>query len=337
MKKISIFLLIFLFALSFTAVAHAVEGFLVQGTVYNDVNGNGVMDSAEVGLAGVVVDLTDDDDNLLDSTVTASDGYYAFPITTGGVYKVFETDPDGAASTTPNEVSFEVSDEDVTINFGDLVLTSTYLVFGTVFEDMNGNGIMEAGEAGVAGVTVSLSDVGDNVTDAAGTYAFAITETHLYSVDITVPEGYMLTTPNPMNIIVTDADVQVNFGLRIYVDLPVDVKPWSNVNPVNLRSKGATPVVILGSDSMDVAMIDPVTLRLNGVSPLRWSYEDVGGDGVLPDGYEDMTLKFSTREIAASLGDVQRGDVVTLTLTGEFFDGTIITGEEMVWIVQVPK
>jgi hypothetical protein len=56
-----------------------------------------------------------------------------------------------------------------------------------------------------------------------------------------------------------------------------------------------------------------------------------------------LTLKFSTPKIAAQIitefGDVARNDIVTLTMTGKLtdVDGTIISGEETVRIVQVPK
>src|SRR5262249_31010046 len=55
-------------------------------------------------------------------------------------------------------------------------------IYGTVYDDTNGNGVPESGEAGRAGVTVYLDTVGNGVfdpkrdpwttTDAAGTYAF---------------------------------------------------------------------------------------------------------------------------------------------------------------------
>ena len=328
--------------------------YLAGGTVYNDMNGNGTMDMGEAGIEGVTVTLTDVDNNVLDTAATDANGSYAFAISTEVIYKVFETDPAGYISTTPNEVTFETVDQDVTINFGDRALVPTYSVFGTVFDDMNGNGTMDMGEAGVAGVTVSLSGMMDVLTDAAGVYAFAVTVTGSYVVGITVPDGYTLTTVNPVAISVTESDEQVNFGLSMDTDVVVDVKPGSNVNPVNLRSNGVLPVAVLGSADLDVTTIDPSTILLNGVAPLRWSIEDVCGpmpdppdpmdpmmddndDAEMPDGFDDLTLKFKTQEIAATLDDVARGDIVSIFFTGETFDGAVLTGEEYILIVQVPK
>jgi hypothetical protein len=219
-----------------------------------------------------------------------------------------------------------------------LQVDGEYLVEGTVFHDVSNYGTMDSTETGIEGVEVELTDTAETTidstsTNADGYYAFVITVTGPYSVSIVEPEGYLLTTTSPVGITVTDADVPLDFGLRSFINAPVDVKPGSDVNPLNLKSNGVLPVAILGSDSMDAAMIDPASLLFNGVSPLRWSYEDVWSH----DGYEDMVLKFSTPEIAASLGGVQSGDIVTLTMEGYLFDGTMVLGDETVWIVQIPK
>lgn len=340
-------------SLKFT-VLQADGEFLVVGTVYNDMNGNGMMDMGEAGIDGVTVELTDTGNNVLDTTATATGGTYAFIVLTEGTYKVFETDPVGYVSTTPNEVVFDIIDATVTVNFGDMAPVPTWSVYGTVFDDINQNGVMDMGEVGVEGVMVTLSGMGDVMTDVAGVYAVAVNTPGAYTVGITEPAGYNLTTANPVDLTVTDVDVQVDFGLYMYMDAPVDVKPGSDVNPVNLRSNGVLPVAVLGSADLDVTTIDPSTILLNGVAPLRWNIEDVCGpmpdppdpmdpmmddndDAEMPDGFDDLKLKFSTPEIAASLDDVARGDIVTLYFSAETFGGMALTGEEDIRIVQVPK
>ena len=133
------------------------------------------------------------------------------------------------------------------------------------------------------------------------------------------------------------------------VEVNVDIKPTSCPNPLNFKSKGVLPVAILGTDEFDVSEIDPATVELEGVSPLRWAIEDVATpfDGVPsdcddcstpgPDGYQDLTLKFSTQAVVAALGDVEDGDCVILTLTGnlkEDFGGAAIQGEDVVKIIK---
>ena len=124
------------------------------------------------------------------------------------------------------------------------------------------------------------------------------------------------------------------------IEVSVDIKPMSWPNPLNVNSKGVLPVAILGTEDFDVTQIDPATILLEGVAPLRWALEDVGAaDDPLagPDGFTDLSLKFAAQEIVAALGDVNDGDVVVLHLTGnlkEEFGGTPIEGEDVVRIIK---
>jgi hypothetical protein len=133
--------------------------------------------------------------------------------------------------------------------------------------------------------------------------------------------------------------------------VPVDVKPGSCPNPVNFKSQGVLPIAILGTLDLDVTTIDPVTIRLEGIAPLRSSFEDVAtpfepltgkahcesdclDDG--PDGWLDLTLKFKTQDVVAVLSDAGSGECRVLMLTGnlkEEFDSTPIEGEDVVLIL----
>jgi hypothetical protein len=132
---------------------------------------------------------------------------------------------------------------------------------------------------------------------------------------------------------------------------PVDIKPTSCRNPLNVKSKGVLPVAILGTDLFDATQVDPASVRLEGVAPLRWDLEDVATpfepyvgkkdaydcteEG--PDGHMDLTLKFDEQEVVAALGDVSDGDVLVLQLTGDLFDGGSFVGEDVVVILKKGK
>lgn len=125
-------------------------------------------------------------------------------------------------------------------------------------------------------------------------------------------------------------------------DVALDIKPTSCVNPVNTTSKGVTPAALLGSDSVDVRQIEASTLRLEGVPPLRYNYDDVSRPGPDvecgcssegPDGYLDMTLKFDTPTLIAALGPVTDREVRTVTLTGVFKDGSRFTATDCILII----
>ncbi|MHC4527249.1 MAG: SUMF1/EgtB/PvdO family nonheme iron enzyme, partial [Planctomycetota bacterium] len=120
------------------------------------------------------------------------------------------------------------------------------------------------------------------------------------------------------------------------VRVEVDVKPGGCPNPLNLKSRGVLPVAVLGTEEFDASAIDPASIRLAGVAPVRSGLEDVSAsvaDGnecdcteTGADGFVDLTLKFKTPEIVEELlithGELARGDVLELILTGNLSDGT---------------
>jgi hypothetical protein len=108
----------------------------------------------------------------------------------------------------------------------------------------------------------------------------------------------------------------------------LDIKPGSCPNPLNVPKKdkghAVLPVAILGTGDFDVRKIVPESIILNGVSPLRWSYEDLSTpadkvddscscteDGA--DGYEDLTVKFDRESIIASLNIALTDEEATVT------------------------
>jgi hypothetical protein len=127
-----------------------------------------------------------------------------------------------------------------------------------------------------------------------------------------------------------------------------DIKPGSCPNPLNVKSQGKTPAAILGTDTGDVTQIDVSTILLEGsIAPLKTDIEDVATpymdadscgcntDG--PDGFDDLTLKFSTQDIVALLGDVEFGDVITLTISGLMLDGTAFEAHDCIIMRGAPK
>jgi hypothetical protein len=122
------------------------------------------------------------------------------------------------------------------------------------------------------------------------------------------------------------------------ISVDLDIKPQSCPNPFNPKSGGVVPVAILGRADFDVTTIDPASALLDGVAPLRWSYEDVGTPvgpdaepcdctTMGPDGFTDLTLKFNSAEIAA-LGPFTDGEVRVFTIAGELMDGLPFEGSD---------
>ncbi len=171
----------------------------ITGTVWADTDGDGLQDAGEGGVAGVTVRLYDADDNLLATVTSAADGTYAFDeLPAGQYYLAF--DPSTNAAGVPNYqfapqdagddaldsdvdpltgntalVAFDPLDGDLDLDAG--LVEPAAGIGGRAWADANGNGLQDAGEAGVAGVTVQLFDADGTLlasvlTDALGNYFF---------------------------------------------------------------------------------------------------------------------------------------------------------------------
>ena len=111
-------------------------------------------------------------------------------------------------------------------------------------------------------------------------------------------------------------------------DVIIDIKPGSEINPINTKAKGVIPVAILGSDTLDVLDVDPTTLEFGpfgaGIAHKKVHYEDVNEDGIL-----DLVAHFKTQETGIANGDTEA------FLSGAFLDGEPFLASDV--IRTVPK
>ena len=109
----------------------------------------------------------------------------------------------------------------------------------------------------------------------------------------------------------------------------VDVKPGSDVNPLNLNGNGVVPIAILGSATFDVTAINvgSVSVGPGGASPVHGGHiEDVNDDG-----FDDLVVHVREGDLGIDTA-TPGGTVLTLGLTGELADGTPFSGEDQVRI-----
>ena len=134
--------------------------------------------------------------------------------------------------------------------------------------------------------------------------------------------------------------------LVISFEVPVDMKLGACQNSVNRLSNGILTVALLGTADIDITLIDRESIRLEGVSPIRGTIEDMSTPAVdrqdicdcstpAHDGFDDLILKFRTRDLVNALGEVQDREPIILTLTGTLsgMSGDMIFGSrDCVWI-----
>ena len=157
-------------------------GATISGHVTIDADSDGVRATSDAPIGGVKITLSGTDVNgnpVLVTTNTASDGTYSFGNVAAGTYTITETQPTGYGSSTTNSLaSVAVAGGSTTINqdFGD----TTSTIGGNVYVDRSNDGIQQAAEQGIGGVTVMLTGtdaLGRTVTRLAitavdGTYGF---------------------------------------------------------------------------------------------------------------------------------------------------------------------
>lgn len=117
------------------------------------------------------------------------------------------------------------------------------------------------------------------------------------------------------------------------IEVTIDIKPDSDPNSINLCSGGAVPLAVLGSDALDVSMIDTETLRFAGSSVKVVGKKDPRSlcsfDDVDLDGHTDLVCHFLTTDIAAL-----DGDSISAQMSGNLLDSTPILGSDSVNIVK---
>ncbi len=185
------------FTLTSTQAAKDLDAGIEPGAlgdrVWVDNNQNGVQDTGETGVPGVTVILTDSTGKAV-QTETDANGFYVFNDLIPGHYTVGFDLPEGMTFIAPNQGSNDSIDSDADPVSGTVAVSITSgatgdqtvdagvqpaLIGDRVWLDANNNGLQDEGEAGIANVSVVLTDAnGQTVqslqTDAAGNYLFSV-------------------------------------------------------------------------------------------------------------------------------------------------------------------
>ena len=270
--------------------------------VFHDLNADGIQEDGEAGIAGATVELLSADGlTVLDTDTTDGDGRYDFTGLAAGDYKVRFVSPTGFDGSSPANAGADGVDSDAlaggvtatvnltageTDNSVDAGFFRKAALGNFVFEDLDADGVRDAGEAGIANVTVELLDatgttvLGTDVTDGNGFYDFTGLTPGDYKVRFVTPGGYESSAADQGGDDETDSDAGVG---------------------------GVTGTVTLTSGETDNS-IDAGFYRLASIGDRVWL--DDNGDGIQNDG--ELGAAGVTVRLLNAAGDT----VLDTTVTG---------------------
>ena len=235
----------------------------LQGTVFSDLNNNGIQDPGEEGLGSISVLITGDVyGNGIETieVVTDENGFYSLEVEAGmftvAVDNEYADLPTGTfLSTVISQTVIVEGGDTADINFG---FAPSSTLGDTVFEDLNANGIQDPGETGILGVEVTVTgdldndgdtDIAHTTTDVNGNYTFLVAP-GAYTVSVnegTLPSAsYINTTPGILTDSVVFGENNLNFDFGfIHIGNPIN-QCDGRVKQLGVLTRGAAdlPVTI---------------------------------------------------------------------------------------------
>lgn len=336
----------------------------VGGAVWSDADGDLTFGGSETGLEGVPVTLWGAgldgehgtaDDQSVGSAETGADGRYVIGGVLPGSYRA-EVDlsglPDGSTVRTANPVAVDVeAGQEATADFPAALPSE---VTASVFEDADGDGVRDAGEAGTGQVTVQLQTAGSDgvlgtgddpapisaATDSDGQAVFAgLLEGPVeVSVDeTTVPTGWSLQGTAARQIaLAADAQHLEPFALASEPTGTIHVEVFDDGDRDGTRDTGEAgvadaPVVVLGagpdgqlgtSDDVEVAAGQSDTQGAADLTAPEGPHRVVIDLSAMPS----RTAAASTTDVTVTAGAAATAEFATWTVVAhEYTHGVVST------------
>lgn len=306
---------------------------IINGTLWADTNGNRFHDAGEAVLSNRTVYLDANNNSILDpselSTMTDSSGYYLLSNVFPGTYRLRQILPSGWQQTYPT------SDfRDISVDYGTAIgadfgsrIPPTGTITGTVWNDLDGDGLLDAGEAVLSGRTVFIGkngngsmDTGEpsSLTTSAGLYVFSSLPAGTYVLRQIVMYGWSQTYPTAkaaqtVTLNNGQAMTAVNFGTRIPPTGGITGKLWTDGNANGVIDTGEATLfnrtVYVDSNNngaLDVGELSTTTSTAGVYSLQPLSLGSYAVRQVVPTGWEQT---FPTGNSALTVTLVSNNDI----------------------------
>lgn len=233
-------------------------GATVNGTIFNDVNRNGRIDGGDGGIAGWTLWADLNNDKMINNgeprTATNSAGTYSLRVTPGTFNLRVSAAPDYVATLASSQLLTVATDQTVSgVNFG-FNLPSN-VATGFKWNDLNGDGVRDANEPGLAGIWMYLDIDGDDRLDigepaaksgADGSYTLTPPAAGTYVIRENLEPGYLQTFPlSGEHVVSYNGSTPLkgfDFGNRVALDFGDAPTPY----PTTAAQGGASAGFITG-------------------------------------------------------------------------------------------
>lgn len=229
---------------------------VVEGSVFMDVNDNGIQDEAEAGFVGTKVSLMDENGEVFSAALDET-GLFRFDAVMPGRYylryqlpedSVFARKVNGGNTLTDSGdgvgatewFDFATGEQVTAPVCGGLTLGS---VTGYAFADHNGNGVQDEGEEAMAGVTIELKPSRSDLetllaqTQADGRFELAGLHPDNYKMTVTWPEGYVMSRTDGLALPLAPGSNSQSVGLTVDMGAKRTGQAMGGVQPASLRGQ----------------------------------------------------------------------------------------------------
>jgi hypothetical protein len=227
---------------------------------FEDLNGNGLWDAGEQGIAGWMFTVTDP--ILITNThYSGNDGCVVIDVSLDGFYTIEEemrtdwsvtaTLVNGNPVTPTQSVTIEVVGKDslsYSVSFGNF---ECFNVNGAKYNDLNGNGQLDAGDPGIEGWGITLfqstdgftwTEFATTTTDASGHYSFEVCEGGQFMVEEEDRTGWEPTSPTSFTFVAVSGTDQGPFEFLNFECFAVDGYKYEDMSGNGVWDVGDTGI-----------------------------------------------------------------------------------------------